>query len=130
MSEYEWEQFDWNMNERYPNGRQDFLKSRVLITFKDEQFFESRRAEMYTIVDFIASCGGILGLFMGFSILSIVEMVYFSTLRIGCSLRKRRQNKKRRLKQLKIINDANGGGNLHEGSPQHSEYDNVPKMTY
>lgn len=73
---------------------------------------------------------GILGLFMGFSLLSIVEIVYFSTLRIGCSLRKRRKTKKRRLKQLKIIDELNGGCDIHEGSAEHSEYDNLPKVTY
>lgn len=113
------------------NVMKNIDKSRVLITFKDEQFFASRRAEMYSWVDFIASAGGILGLFMGFSILSIVEIVYFSTLRIGCSLRKRRRAKRRRLKQLKIIDELNGGnGEIRGGSAEHSEYDNLPKITY
>lgn len=152
MAEYELNDYElWTKNKQSP--RDSILKSRVLITFKDDQFLASHRAQMHTITDFIAECGGILGLFihlylfhlsvkqysfkrlftglfMGFSILSIVEMVYFSTLRIGCSLRKRRQIKKRRLEQLKIIDELNGGRNVHEGSPQHSEYDNVPKMTY
>lgn len=130
MAEYELDEYEFQTKNKQPSGRKDILRSRVLITFKDDQFLASRRAEMYTKIDFIANCGGILGLFMGFSILSIVEMVYFSTLRIGCSLRKRRQVKKRRLKHLKIIDELNGGGNVHEGSPHHSEYDNVPKMTY
>lgn len=129
MSEYEIRNYELYVTTK-ERSTNDFLKSRVLITFRDEQFFASRRAEMYSEIDFIASCGGILGLFMGFSILSIVEIVYFSTLRISCSLRKRRQVKKRRLKQLKIIDELNGGGNVHEASPEHSEYDNVPKLTY
>lgn len=124
MSEYELNEYEFYTKKKQA-PRHEIVKSRVLITFKDDQFLASRRAEMYSDVDFIANCGGILGLFMGFSILSIVEMVYFSTLRIGCSLRKRRQIKKRRLKQLKIIDELNGDGNV-----QHSEYDNVPKMTY
>lgn len=111
--------------------------TRVFISFKDEQFFSSRRAEVYTTIDFIANCGGILGLFMGISILSIVEVVYFSTLRLGCSLRKRRQIKKRRLQQLKILNELNGGGGGGGGEQteqneqsNHSDYDNLPEMTY
>lgn len=105
---------------------------RVFISFKDEQFFSSRRAEVYTLIDFIANCGGILGLFMGISILSIVEIIYFSTLRIGCSLRKRRQVKKRRLQQLKVLNEMNGepiGDGDHEPN-NHSDYDNLPELTY
>lgn len=101
--------------------------TRVFISFKDEQFFSSRRAEVYTTIDFIANCGGILGLFMGISILSIVEVVYFSTLRIGCSLRKRRQIKQRRIQQLKILNEMNGEQNDQNN---HSDYDNLPEMTY
>lgn len=79
--------------------------TRIFISFKDEQFFASRRAEMYGKTDFIANCGGILGLFMGVSILSIVEIIYFSTLRIGCSLIKKRKQKKRRLQRLKELEE-------------------------
>lgn len=102
--------------------------TRVFISFKDEQFFSSRRAEVYTLIDFVASCGGILGLFMGISILSIVEIIYFGTLRIGCSLRKRRQVKKRRLQQLNELNRTDDQANLEQNN--HSEYDNLPEMTY
>lgn len=102
--------------------------TRVFISFKDEQFFSSRRAEVYTLIDFVANCGGILGLFMGISILSIVEIVYFGTLRIGCSLRKRRLAKKKRLQHLKELNEQlNNDVNNVEN---HSEYDNLPEMTY
>lgn len=76
---------------------------RLFISFKDEQFFATRRSEIYGKTDFIANCGGIMGLFMGVSLLSIVEMVYFSTLRLGCNLRKRRIIKKQRLKIQKEL---------------------------
>lgn len=33
--------------------------------------------ELYRWVQFIANCGGLLGLFMGFSIVSIIEIVYY-----------------------------------------------------
>lgn len=35
------------------------------------------RHELYGWVQFIANCGGLLGLFMGFSIVSIIEIVYY-----------------------------------------------------
>lgn len=41
-----------------------------------------KRVERYTVVDFLAICGGILGLFMGFSALSVIEIIYLSTLRL------------------------------------------------
>lgn len=36
-----------------------------------------------------------MGLFMGISLLSIVEFFYFGTLRLGCNLRRRRIEKQR-----------------------------------
>lgn len=88
-----------------PNTELKHKYTRIFISFKDEQFFASRRAEMYGKTDFIANCGGILGLFMGVSILSIVEIIYFSTLRIGCSLFKKRKQKKRRLQRLRELEE-------------------------
>lgn len=46
------------------------------------------RSEMYTTAIFIANCGGLLGLFLGISMLSIIEFIYFSTLRLYLSLRR------------------------------------------
>lgn len=76
---------------------------RLFISFKDDQFITSRRSQLYGVTDFIANCGGIMGLFMGVSLLSIVEIVYFSTLRLGCNLRKRHLLKKQRLKLLQDL---------------------------
>lgn len=57
------------------------------IFFKEDQFITSKRSELYGTVDFYANCGGILGLFTGASVLSIVEIIYFWTLRLGCTYR-------------------------------------------
>lgn len=93
--------YPWFKNQ---TKRSKYLKHlRIFISFKDEQFFASRRSELYGKTDFIANCGGIMGLFMGVSLLSIVEMVYFSTLRLGCNLRKRRIIKQQRLKIQKEL---------------------------
>lgn len=37
-----------------------------------------------------ANTGGLLGLFMGFSFLSLVEIMYFATLRFWCRIYKKR----------------------------------------
>ncbi|CAH2043596.1 unnamed protein product, partial [Iphiclides podalirius] len=68
--------------------------SRVMIFFKEAQFITSRRSELYGQTDFLANCGGLLGLFMGFSILSVAEIIYFLTLRIVCILWRKRNSKK------------------------------------
>lgn len=40
------------------------------------------------LLDFIANCGGLLGLFVGFSFLSFVELIYYLIVRLPCSLRR------------------------------------------
>lgn len=52
-----------------------------MLFFKEDQFISLKRAELFGITDFIANVGGLLGLFMGVSLLSIVEIFYFCTIR-------------------------------------------------
>lgn len=56
----------------------------VSIYFKDDHFISIKRTELFGITDFLANIGGLLGLFMGFSILSMVEIFYHFTLRFAC----------------------------------------------
>lgn len=62
----------------------------VFIAFKESDFMALQRSEMYGVTDFLANCGGLLGLFMGFSFLSLVEIFYFMTLRIWCKIRNKK----------------------------------------
>ncbi|XP_069361205.1 pickpocket protein 28-like [Maniola hyperantus] len=54
----------------------------VVIFFKRAQFNISKRSELYSTSDILASCGGLLGLFMGFSVINIFETLYFCILRV------------------------------------------------
>lgn len=56
--------------------------SNLFITFKEDRVITTRRIEKYTYTDFLATCGGLLGLFLGVSALSIIEFIYYSTLRL------------------------------------------------
>ncbi|XP_017463143.1 PREDICTED: pickpocket protein 28-like [Rhagoletis zephyria] len=62
--------------------------SRLSIYFKEHQFITSKRSELYGRTDFLANCGGIFGLFMGFSILSLVELFYHLSLRLWSNMRR------------------------------------------
>ncbi|KAF2889234.1 hypothetical protein ILUMI_16939, partial [Ignelater luminosus] len=62
--------------------------SRLIVYYKDMQFITSERHQLYGTVDFLASCGGLLGLFCGFSFTSSMEILYFLTLRFFCNLKK------------------------------------------
>lgn len=62
--------------------------TRVTLFFKEQQFITSERNELYGLTDFLANCGGLLGLFTGFSFLSTVEILYFISIRFICNIRK------------------------------------------
>uniref|UniRef100_A0A336K9E0 CSON015439 protein n=1 Tax=Culicoides sonorensis TaxID=179676 RepID=A0A336K9E0_CULSO len=56
------------------------------VEFKKAQIMSYKRIAPYQISDFIANCGGLLGLFMGISLLSVVEIIYFFTFRFISAL--------------------------------------------
>lgn len=56
--------------------------SELIIRFKENDVFTFIRKRQFSTIDFLSSCGGILGLFAGISVLSIVELFYYFTIRI------------------------------------------------
>lgn len=67
--------------------------SRLTIYFKESQFLTFKRSELYGVTDFLANCGGLLGLFMGVSLLSLVEILYFCLIRPCLILRSSMRSK-------------------------------------
>ncbi|XP_059608072.1 pickpocket protein 28-like [Phlebotomus argentipes] len=63
----------------------------IMLFFKEDQFISLRRGELFGKTDFVANCGGLLGLFMGVSLLSIVEIFYFCTIRLLYRLKDHRE---------------------------------------
>lgn len=78
--------------------------SNVEIFFRDHQVTMVKRTEVYTVTNFVAICGGLLGLFMGISVLSIIEFIYFSTLRLYWSLQQWRTSNAIVPFERKIVN--------------------------
>lgn len=62
--------------------------SSLSIYFKENQFISSKRSELYGTTDFLANIGGLLGLFMGISVISFTEIIYFCTIRLGTYFKK------------------------------------------
>lgn len=58
-----------------------------MVFYKLEQIMTSARLEFHSTTAFIANAGGLFGLFMGASLLSFVELIYFFTLRLFCTKR-------------------------------------------
>jgi hypothetical protein len=54
------------------------------VIFKSVDFFPMIRQQQLTALDVVSYCGGSLGLFLGFSALSAIEIVYYLTLRAIC----------------------------------------------
>ncbi|KAL9702139.1 hypothetical protein quinque_005657 [Culex quinquefasciatus] len=77
--------FNWkNLFMAYKSPMDEFpgvQLSRLTIYFKEAQFITSKRSELYGVTDFLANCGGLLGLFMGVSLLSLAEIIYFCSIR-------------------------------------------------
>lgn len=64
----------------------------VLLYYKSFQFIPMKRTELYTDLDFISNCGGLLSLFIGTSLLSIVEVIYFFTIRLLDNFKAKKTN--------------------------------------
>lgn len=47
------------------------------IFFKESQFLSLKRTEIYGLDNLIASCGGLLGVFVGLSSFSVIEAIYY-----------------------------------------------------
>lgn len=56
--------------------------STISITFKSHSVLTLKRSASYTNTDFLAVCGGLLGLFLGVSALSIIEFIYHLMVRL------------------------------------------------
>lgn len=56
---------------------QDYQVSAVRIFFRDSYFLPRQKQELYETSDLISNFGGILGLFTGFSLFSLAEIIYF-----------------------------------------------------
>lgn len=77
--------FDKNKNDNNFSKKQETI---MTITFADPKVVTLQRLQSHSYTDFLAVCGGLLGLFLGVSLLSIIEFAYFFTLRLFWTIRK------------------------------------------
>ncbi|CAG9863466.1 unnamed protein product [Phyllotreta striolata] len=88
-------QSKWNWLESFPKRNSSAVlmkmlaarRSKLILYMKPSDFIFSERNELYGPLDFLANFGGLLGLFTGFSMLSVMEALYFFTLRMFCNVR-------------------------------------------
>lgn len=93
---YDFHNYIMSRNDNYSKEISKYQFAVLRIFFKETQFITSKRSELYGLTDFIANCGGLLGLFIGVSTLSIVEIFYYLTIRLTKHFKKmsfRKKNK-------------------------------------
>ncbi|XP_014277464.1 pickpocket protein 28 [Halyomorpha halys] len=83
------------------NTTKSYKESRISIFFKEMQFTTSRRSELFGVVDFMAHCGGLLGLCCGMSFLSILELIYYITFRIWGNIKTKNKEEKKKKEEEK-----------------------------
>lgn len=64
----------------YNYCRNDFAV--LMVITNTAMLYAEQRKETNTITDFLAACGSLLGLFLGISALSIIELIYYVTLHL------------------------------------------------
>lgn len=76
------------------NGSINELKHSTFVNveFLSWPIIRYKQEVLFGFVDLLVSFGGIAGLFLGFSLLSAVEIVYYFTMRAGCMFVKNRVN--------------------------------------
>ncbi|XP_061397734.1 pickpocket protein 28-like [Musca vetustissima] len=92
-SHYDFEKTVTAQRETYEHD--DGRAALLSIYFRETQFTAIKRTVMYGMTTLIANCGGIFGLFMGISSLSLIEFIYFFSARLCSNLQKRRLIKKK-----------------------------------
>jgi acid-sensing ion channel, other len=74
----------------------------INIEFLTWPIIQYKREVLFGWVDLMVSLGGIAGLFLGFSLLSGVEIIYYFTMRAVCMLYKDKENL-RQLEKRKLL---------------------------
>jgi hypothetical protein len=80
----------------------NFVRDNIAIIhlfFVDNAYGGFTKSELIGFTEFLSGCGGLLGLFMGFSVISLIEIAYFLTLRPYCA-QKRKESKQNELEKV------------------------------
>ncbi|CAH1368714.1 unnamed protein product [Tenebrio molitor] len=90
-----------NVTEEY------FIKNMAVLHFffQENRFRRQIKSEIYGFTEVLSNVGGLLGLCLGFSILSLVEIIYYLTLKMFCGLvRSRKKGHKKKGKNERFGN--------------------------
>lgn len=77
--------------------------SEIEVHYEDSEFLAMKRHLAYSFADFISQIGGILGCFLGISIFSVIEIIYFCTVKMLKGLKKEKKEKRMEKQQQRRI---------------------------
>ncbi|EFN72474.1 Amiloride-sensitive cation channel 4-A [Camponotus floridanus] len=98
----------FNIDKQYVKKNLNYFTENAAVVhlfFVDSQFTKYVKNELYGFTEFLSSTGGLLGLFLGFSFLSFMEIVYFATMRLWCRLHNRRESQRPITLQIHPLDD-------------------------
>lgn len=102
---------NFGIQEQYVKKNQKYFTENMAVVhifFVDSQFTKSMKNELFGFTEFLSSTGGLLGLFMGFSFLSVMEILYFITLRLWCRLTEHKNVPSRTIVQVHPLDHNQG----------------------
>ncbi|KAI5635502.1 amiloride-sensitive sodium channel domain-containing protein [Phthorimaea operculella] len=80
------------MANRTGRSTEYFVENMLVVHFyfEDGKFQRFTKGVIFGLTEFLSNTGGLLGLCMGFSMMSLIELLYYCTLRAFCKARHRR----------------------------------------
>ncbi|KAJ8686888.1 hypothetical protein QAD02_022682 [Eretmocerus hayati] len=87
----------FTIQEEYRRISDEYFQKNVALVhifFIDTSYLKYTKNELYGFAELLSNTGGLLGLFMGFSLLSITEFIYYFTIRLWARMLRRRRNGK------------------------------------
>lgn len=95
----------------------DYIQNNLAIIhifFIDNAYGGFTKSELIGFTEFLSNTGGLLGLFMGFSVISLIEIIYFLSLRPYCaSNRNGKQQEQQQGKQSHVADERKQFHNRH-----------------
>jgi acid-sensing ion channel, other len=73
-------------NDKRVDGNDNVTRSSIAIYFGDDEFIVLKRYATFGTVTLLSNIGGLLGLFLGVSALTVIEIFYFFILRLADNL--------------------------------------------
>uniref|UniRef100_A0A1I8PAK9 Pickpocket protein 28-like n=1 Tax=Stomoxys calcitrans TaxID=35570 RepID=A0A1I8PAK9_STOCA len=73
-----------NINPKIRNLSEEYVENNIAILtmyYKDNSFYSNKQTEFIGMTDVLSSVGGLIGLFFGFSFISLAEIIFYALIR-------------------------------------------------